>query len=136
MKSPTKYFRALLLAKSAITAVVSTRIYEAPLANNPTLPAISFEVLSGGDVGPAATSGSSKANMQDRYFMVRCWASDQDAARSLWGTMHDAICGIRTTAVSDSRMALIEQTGGEELYIDPTDGLFAVQGTIHAVMEV
>jgi len=136
VKSFVKYWRNFLLGKSTITAVVSTRIYEHPLPETPTFPAISFDVLAGGSVGPASTSDSNAPNLQDRYVLVRCWAADQDAARSLWGTVHDAIAGTKSLAVSDSRMCMVDQSGGEELYIDPIDGLFAVQGTYHALMEV
>jgi hypothetical protein len=136
MNSLVKYFRDFLLSKGTITAVVSTRIYEQPLPAECAFPAIGFEVLSGGDLGPSAGSQSNAPPLQDRYVLVRCWAVDQDAARSLWGIVHDAIAGTVATKQGGVCMGQIYVSDPESLGVDTTDGMFVCQGTYHILMEV
>lgn len=83
--------RALLVADPAVSALVSARVYPAPLPQSPALPALSYQRIS-------ATRTRSQEGPSGRArcrFQVDAWASTYDDARQLAAATRRALDGFR-----------------------------------------
>jgi hypothetical protein len=73
----------------AIAAVVGTRIYQLKMPDNPTLPAITFEV----SVGEQIESRDGYSDLSNPIVSIHCWGTTPAAVNALAILVRDAIIG-------------------------------------------
>lgn len=94
-----------LSGDSAVSAVVSTRIYPMVLPQDVTLPAITYSRISGGQVN----SMGGFSNLENPRVQVDVWAATYTAAKTLAALVHTAMGGATTySAILISDMDLFE----------------------------
>lgn len=111
MKDAIEYFRAVLVSKTAITSLVSTRVYGELLPKGYTLPAIRIEGDGGGWT-------STEAPIQERSIAVECWAATPTAAKTLWKAVYDALSAFpehSATVGGVTEILTVYLDGGEEI---------------------
>ncbi len=109
--------RAYLVTVTALTDVVSTRIYYPRLPENATLPAIGF--LTRGGTSTPYIPGIPEPSVQ-----FDCWADNPITARQVYGLLYDALQGIQNQdVVFDGTTykihSAIEEVQGQDL-VDET----------------
>lgn len=82
----TKIYSALS-ADTTIAAQVSARIYPLVMPQNPTLPAITYQRVSGGQVNDL----SGYSNLENPHISIFCWATRYDECKELADDVHDAM---------------------------------------------
>lgn len=88
-----KGINALLKGAAAVTAIVSTRIHNPSLPQNPVYPAISFSVITA--TGPI-THDSKYGPRVDRV-QISCWAENKPTAINLSEAVLNAVLGFSGT---------------------------------------
>jgi len=128
MNDASIYCRGLILAQTAVAALVSSRCYEGALVNDPTLPAIAFEPRSGDFIGP----------VQQWAFDVTCWATTRDGAVALHSALVTALSPLSTETQTISGKILsgivVEGSGGAEP--DPDTENYSMTTTISFWMAI
>jgi hypothetical protein len=84
MKDASKYLRLVLLSNAAVLALVSGRVFEAPMPKDGPFPCLSY------DLPPAPAVGG---GIQVRTATVTCWAETLAAATSLYQALWGALFG-------------------------------------------
>jgi Protein of unknown function (DUF3168) len=82
--------RSLLLADSAVTTLVGTRICPLVLPQKPTLPAITYQRISGQTQYTHDGPALARPRVQ-----IDCWASDYDTAKSLAAAAAAVLSGFK-----------------------------------------
>jgi hypothetical protein len=85
--------RTYLLAQSGIAALIGTRVYPMKLPQSPTLPAITYQRVSGSRV----QSLTGPSGMAHPRIQVDCWAASYDGAKALAAEVQDDLDGYRGT---------------------------------------
>ena len=102
-----------LTADTTIAAVASNRVYPLVMPQDPTLPAITYERISGAKVNGL----DGYLGMDNPHIMLNVWATRYDTAKELAEDVHD--CMNKVTAF---RALLINDMDG----YDPDTGLFVI----------
>lgn len=102
---------ALLTANAGVAALAGTRIYAVQLPQQPTLPAVTYELVSdrrqGTFTGPAGLPGS--------LFRVHSWAAGYAAAKALANAVRAALDGYQGTVGGETIQAAILE-GQTDIY--------------------
>lgn len=95
--------RGELIGNAAVTALIGTRVYPMFLAQGYTLPAISYQRITGSRPREAAD----KTGRVNAHFQIDCWADSYTTARDLAGKVitcldnHRGTLGTGTAAMDD-----------------------------------
>lgn len=88
--------RAHLVADAALLALVSSRIYPVTLAQQPTLPAITYRRVT---VWPTHDRSSRRADIARTRYQIECYGANYDSARAVSAALKDALATL--TKASD-----------------------------------
>jgi len=109
MIDAAEYCRRLVLAQTAVAALISTRCYARTLDKQTPMPAVVVEQQPG---------GWTENDLQERYFTVTCWGETYDAAHAVYGALSDALeaVGADRQTVNSKRLVGItcEPQGGPQ----------------------
>jgi hypothetical protein len=105
-----------LAGTGGVAAVVGTRIYRLKMPDNPTFPAITFEVSSGQQI----ESFTGYSGLSNPIMSVHCWARSATVAQQLAITIRDAIVG-QSWTYSDRTVANVLEWSTTDLFDDLTD---------------
>jgi len=132
VKDPAQYFRAALVSASAITALVSSRVYAFVLPADVTLPAIRYYQMGGGETGVPSGGASGLVPEQETSFTVEGWAEDLIEARGVLSAVQDYLCDPETKTVSGVAVRAWQE-GALSTDIDEKTGWFIVRGSFRWV---
>lgn len=79
---------AKVTGNAGVSALIGTRLYPLVLPQNPTLPAASYQVISGDS---AYTIGTQAAQIRKPRFQISAWASSYDTAKSVIRAIRTAL---------------------------------------------
>jgi hypothetical protein len=105
-----------LTSAPAISALVGTRVYRVKMPDNPTLPAITFQTLSGS--GVESFDGDSGLYMP--VVGIDCWARTAGAAQDLAAKVRAALLGY-SGHYQDRRIQKVLDWSHLDLYDSDTD---------------
>ena len=105
-----------LSGTAGIAAIVGTRIYQLKMPDNPTLPAITFEV----SVGDQVESFTGYSSLSNPIVSIHCWGRTAAAVNALALLVRNAIIGA-TWTYSDVTVANVLEWSTASLYDDDTE---------------
>jgi len=112
MIDSNKAIRVYLLTQTALTALVSTRIYNPALPAGYTLPAIAYQIR-GGNSDPYIP-GIIEPSVQ-----FKCYDDDPVGARAVYRALYDALQGIQDITVGSYKILSSREEGQGQDLIDP-----------------
>lgn len=82
--------RAYLIAQPAIAALIGTRFYPVRLPQDPTLPAITYQTIAGGE----GTTHEGASGLARTRVQFDCWASTKGQVLALAKALRDALATV------------------------------------------
>lgn len=125
---PGTYFRQLLLAQSAITDLVGTRIMDQGIDSDTPSPAVGYSALPG--------EGWVENEITQVTFGVHCWGGTRDASYSLWEAIKNTILEGTQHDIGGVNIAVIEVEDGNTQQTDTNDfNTQFCEGRIKVIMD-
>lgn len=107
----------ILTNNAAVSALVSNRVYPLLLPQRWTLPAITYQRVS----GDRAANYSGASGRARPRFQIDCWADDYDGAKDLADKVRLCLDGYKGDINTETDVGGIHLEGDRDIYEDNTD---------------
>lgn len=123
MSTIVEALRAYVLADATVAGLVGTRMYPVILPQDPPMPAITFQIISGASV----ISNDGPAGLESPTFQIDCWAATYSQMDALFHAVRKRINGAKGVFPTESFLSG-GAFGGDSF----GDSSFGAQDTLNA----